>query len=174
MHERTLHWWAVGIGKALLALLIVLVPLSYAANRYRIGIEGAEGPKCLPYTFFLIDRYDHALRRDQFIAFRAARMGPFYEDGTTMVKIVAGVPGDQVRVGQGRVRVNDRDWGDLPHAEKGGRLWSLGRRMTEFEREEAIPAGRLWVLTAHPRSYDSRYWGYVETSQVIGRAYPIW
>jgi type IV secretory pathway protease TraF len=32
-----------------------------------------------------------------------------------------------------------------------------------------VPEGALFVLGTHERSFDSRYWGYVEAPEVTGR-----
>nr|WP_232422448.1 S26 family signal peptidase [Methylosarcina fibrata] len=55
----------------------------------------------------------------------------------------------------------------LPLAEK------LRKPLSVFKRDETIPAAAYWVTGLTPKSFDSRYWGYVYDHQVIGRAYAI-
>jgi conjugal transfer pilin signal peptidase TrbI len=101
-------------------------------------------------------------------------MGPFYPDGTLVIKRVVGVAGDQVVVAAAGVWVNGVKEGGLLHAAPGGRLWALGHRPVEYERDERVPLNHWWVMGTNPRSFDSRYWGYVEHEQIVGRANPIW
>ncbi len=167
-------WWFNGLAKGLVALLIVGGPLYLFQARWRIGIDATEGASCLPHTVFLIDLKDTDVSRGDFVAFRSLAMAPFYPDGTTVIKIAAGVPGDAIQVSDGRVTVNGHDWGALTHVQKGGRLWRQGRREVDYARKETVPERHWWMLATHERSYDSRYWGYITDTQVIGRAYAIW
>jgi len=49
----------------------------------------------------------------------------------------------------------------------------LKQSPSTFNRDEAIPPAAYWVTGKAPKSFDSRYWGYVYDYQVIGRAYAI-
>ena len=106
-------WWFNGLAKALIALLIVAGPLFLFQARWRIGIDVTAGASCLHHTVFLIDLKDTDVTRGDFVAFRSLGMAPFYPDGTMVIKIAAGVPGDAIEVSEGRVTVNGRDWENL-------------------------------------------------------------
>jgi len=160
--------------KAAVALAIVYVPLAWFAGHYRIVYDSIKGANCLPYSVFIVDLKNQTIRRGDYLAFVSRQMKPFYTDGTPVVKFVAGVPGDHVEVNAEGVRVNGQRRGALLHLQEGERLWRMGRRLADVERDEVIPAGRVWMMGTHPRSYDSRYWGYISNEQVIGRAIPLW
>jgi conjugal transfer pilin signal peptidase TrbI len=49
----------------------------------------------------------------------------------------------------------------------------LRKSPSTFKRDETIPAAAYWVTGKAPKSFDSRYWGYVYDYQVIGRAYAL-
>ena len=174
VQKRSMRWWAIGVGKGLAALVIVYVPLAAFGAHYRIVYDSVKGANCLPYTVFLVDIDDRSVGRGDYVAFISRQMEPFYGDGTAVVKIAVGVPGDHVRVDSEGVMVNDRNWGTLRHLERGQKLWSMGRRLSDVERDEVVPAGHLWMMGTHPRSYDSRYWGFIKYEQVVGRAIPLW
>lgn len=40
--------------------------------------------------------------------------------------------------------------------------------------EYPLAPGELWLYTSEPRSWDSRYYGPVEVSSVLGRVQPVW
>lgn len=42
-----------------------------------------------------------------------------------------------------------------------------------FNRDEVIPPGRVFMVADHPRSYDSRYWGYLEVTALEGKAHVL-
>lgn len=50
-----------------------------------------------------------------------------------------------------------------------------GRRLTPWSQCRRLRAGELFLLsTSNPASFDSRYFGPVKTSAVIGLAHPLW
>jgi len=102
------------------------------------------------------------------MAFRAERMAPYFKDGKVIIKIAAGVTGDHVKVGSQQTTINGSVIiQGLPLADK------LGKPSSAFKRDETIPAAAYWVTGKAPKSFDSRYWGYVYDDQVIGRAYAL-
>ena len=42
-----------------------------------------------------------------------------------------------------------------------------------FRFDGVIPEGKLFVVGHHPRSWDSRYFGFVDVEEVLNRAYPL-
>lgn len=172
--RRGVRWWLVGFTKAAAALAIVYVPLMSFASHYRIVYDSIKGENCLPYSVFLVDLRDRVVERDEYLAFASMQMEPFYPNGTVAVKAVAGVPGDHITVNTRGVFVNGHHMGKLLHLQEGERLWRMGRRVGDVERDEEVPAGHVWMMGTNPRSYDSRYWGYIRNEQVIGRAIPLW
>lgn len=168
------RWWLAGTGKSLLALALVALPLNWFASHYRLVYDAVKGANCLPYNVFLVDLDDKDVRRGDYLAFTSLQMEPFYRNGTPAVKQVIGVPGDRVRVDTNGVTVNGQWRGALWHLQPGGRLWLMGQRASDVRRDEPVPAQRLWMMGTHPRSFDSRYWGYISNDQIIGRARPLW
>lgn len=155
-------------------MAIVSAPLGWFSGHYRIVYDSIKGENCLPYSVFLVDLRDRVTDRGEYIAFVTRQMEPFYANGTVAVKLIAGVPGDRVQVGTEGVAINGHRWGALLHLKDGEKLWRMGRRLSDVERDEVIPEGHLWMMGTNPRSYDSRYWGYIDNEQIIGRAIPLW
>ncbi len=172
--NKSLKWWMYGFCKSLFAFFIVYLPLLWFQNNYRIFYDKIEGINCLPYSVFLVDLNNKEVSRDDFVAFSSMQMEPFYKNGTIVVKILSGVPGDHVFIDGNNIYVNRILWGGLLHAQEGGRLWTMGKRPKDYIRNEYIPDEKFLMLATHERSYDSRYWGYINKTQVIGRAIPLW
>lgn len=157
-----------GALQTTLVVIISVGALYGFKSRYQIGVNTQLDLQCLPYDVFLIDFKDQALSRGDFIAFHARGMAPYIPDGTVIIKELAGVPGDRVVVDKGVVIVNDANRGELDLVEK------LNASAEHYSRNETVPDGKMWVMGTLPRSFDSRYWGYVEPDQIIGRAYALW
>ena len=140
-------------GVAYLAILI-------AAALFKMNfVFGINSSTSLPHRLFLIHKGSQPAR-GQYVAFRW--------NGTTFVKILAGVPGDRV------VR-KERDF--FVNGEFVGTAKTHGRSGAALEPAPAgvIPLGRYFVNAPHPDSLDSRYAppGLIEQSQVVGRAYAL-
>ena len=167
---------AVATGQAIVVTGLFMWLLSVLHDRYWpiVAIDYSSGPRCLDPRFFLVNVTDRRVGRGDYVVFRSRGMGPFYPDGTLVIKRVAGVAGDHVVVNPQGVWVNGVYQGDLMHAEPGEKLWKLGHRAGEYQRDEQVPWNRWWVMGTNPRSFDSRYWGYVANEQIVGRARAIW
>ncbi|MBP1151282.1 signal peptidase I [Methylocaldum sp. RMAD-M] len=156
------------LGRALPLLALILAAEYYLGHRFRLGID-AQKDTCLDGArIVLIDTYDQNIWRGDLVAFRAERMAPYFEDGRTIVKLVAGVSGDRVRVDEVRTTVNGAEIArGLPLSDK------LKKAPAAFRREETVPPGAYWVTGTTPKSFDSRYWGHVYDRQIIGRVYAL-
>jgi conjugal transfer pilin signal peptidase TrbI len=51
---------------------------------------------------------------------------------------------------------------------------TLQRPPSAFARAETLGAEALWMMGATGDSFDSRYWGPLPRTQLIGRAYAIY
>lgn len=161
--------WSHFLTKAATVLLIIFIAGYYFASRYKIGID-SQVVKCIPgYSVYLIDKRDTELKRGKTFVFSAKGLQPFYEDGTEMVKYLRGEPGDHVKIDDyGNIYVNKQMMGyGLTHAE------ALGQSMDSFVGELTLPDNGYWFMGTSNQSFDSRYWGTVQSEQIIGRAYPL-
>lgn len=170
---RSWRWWANGLARSAVALGLCAVVIALPATRYRLWSDPVVGEHCLPFRGYLVDLWDRAVGRGDYVVFRSRGTEPFYSEGTRMLKRIVGVPGDHVVVNRQGVFVNGQFMGGLLQAQRGGRLWRLGKGVDQFTRDESIPLNHWWVMGTHPRSFDSRYWGYISTEQIVGRARPI-
>lgn len=85
-----------------------------------------------------------------------------------LVKQIAGLPGDEVRILNQCVYVNDIPSGELKTHSKSGKEFSP-------TPEGEIPAGQCFVSSPHPDSFDSRYaeFGLVQIDDLEEELCPI-
>lgn len=163
--KQTLRFWATALG------LSTLVGGSvYAAgSRWSIAIDAQEN-RCLPpYRIWLIDKQQTSPVQGETFAFLAQNLGPVFADGTKIVKVLEGMPGDRVSVSESKTSINGRT------VAMGLQVASdYGISPARYIREGRIPADGYWFFGRTADSFDSRYWGSVKRSQIVGRAYPIW
>jgi conjugal transfer pilin signal peptidase TrbI len=152
------------------ALLTVCMVAGWAwlAERYRLGID-PQISRCLPDTRVVLIDQDAALpARGGLVAFRAENLTPLFPDGTILVKILAGVPGDRIAVTEEVVAVNHRTVArGLAVA---GRL---GHLPADFVRTVTVPPDHYFVIGRSEDSFDSRYYGFVAGVHIIGPAWRL-
>ena len=148
---------------AVLASIAAVAPFGTADPVLLINTTPSE-----PEGLYLVTRGPPAPGR--LIAFRTPAAAFPYADARLsylhhmpMLKSVAAVPGDEVCTLGGRLRINGRDRaGIVARDPRGAALphWAGCRRLTP---------GELFVFSSHaPNSFDSRYFGPVRISAVIG------
>lgn len=85
-------------------------------------------------------------------------------------KHVVAVGGDRVRIDGAGIAVNDRLLpGSAPQAQD-----VAGRALWQATVKRRLSAGELVLANAGTRSFDSRYFGTVAETAVIGRLRPLW
>jgi conjugative transfer signal peptidase TraF len=88
-----------------------------------------------------------------------------------VVKILAGIPGDTISISRNGVRINGTPW---PMSAQ--RKFDSRGRQVELSVAPGVyrvPAGSVFLMGLNPRSWDSRYFGPVEISDVSGRWTPL-
>lgn len=163
--KNTLRFWTTAI-----ALSTVVAGCVYAAGtRWSIAIDAQENPCLPPYRIWLIDKSQTTPIRGEVFAFSSQGLEPVFADGTNIVKVMDGMPGDQVSVSEAQTVVNGRVVGTgLKVAD------DLGIPAERYVREGQIPDDGYWFFGRTADSFDSRYWGSVKEQQIVGRAFPIW
>jgi conjugative transfer signal peptidase TraF len=91
-------------------------------------------------------------------------------DTEPLVKVVAGVAGDELTISSRGVAVNECP---LPHS-RPLKFDSAGRPLSPWPHGRyRLRRGQLWLYAGNDRSWDSRYWGWAPTSEVLARAEPV-
>ncbi|EGV29616.1 hypothetical protein ThidrDRAFT_3208 [Thiorhodococcus drewsii AZ1] len=166
--SRPLRWrWAV---LAVVALGVVLGLGAYGAIRYRLGID-LQAHSCLESSrVFLIDTFagpEEVIQGD-LVAFRAQGLGVLAFEGRLFVKHAAGVPGDWVTVTLAETAING-----MPMAQGLALAPALKRDPASFIRHERVPVEHFWMLGETTDSFDSRYWGFLPVTRMVGKAYAL-
>jgi signal peptidase I len=160
------------IETVVLTLVIFLGIQTFVAQPYKVQ-QGSMETTLLPDQYVLVDKLTPhwaQYARGDIVVFDppATASGP---KGVPFIKRVIGLPGDHVELRDGRVYVNGIAL-DEPYI-----YTSNGARQTTEPHaggasEWLVPAGKLLVLGDHRQvSDDSRVFGPIEISQVIGRAW---
>jgi conjugal transfer pilin signal peptidase TrbI len=93
--------------------------------------------------------------------------------GTSFMKRIVGLPGDRVRVeplpdGRARILINEQAVGETVARDR------LGNPVYVARLDPVIPPGHYYVALDYPRSFDSRYYGYIPERLLQGKIVPLW
>lgn len=154
---RQLHWRPFASACVQIAVLAVLALAFFVRTPQVLGLSMA--PHIASGEIVLIDTIGYRFRapaRGDIIAFR--HDGPTTE---TYIKRIVGLPGDRVEIRGGRVFVNGAELQEPYVAFADSRSFP----------PVIVPPNALYVLGDNrAASDDSRFWGFVERSDVLGKA----
>lgn len=154
---RQLQWRTLASFTLQIAALGLLAIAFFMRTPQVSGLSMA--PHIASGEYVLINTVSYRLghpERGDIVAFRHERSAP-----SVYLKRIIGLPGDRIAIVRGAVFVN------------GTKLEEPYVRYpdTRSFKEVTVPAGSLYVLGDNrANSDDSRFWGFVEQPQVIGKA----
>jgi signal peptidase I len=190
-HGGVLH----AIQSVLFIIVVAIFIVAFVAQPFQIP-SGSMEPALLIGDFLLVDKQlvptsDHnplphtPIRRGDIIVFHYP-----IDPSMHLVKRVIGLPGDHVRLRDGRVYLSGRllnepyavyrpsppdgfrdNFPRMSSAEPGidSRWWIEMRRLIDHG-ELIVPAGNYFVLGDNRNnSEDSRYWGFVPAAAIVGK-----
>lgn len=182
-------------------LLLVLVLRSFVAEPFRIP-SASMRPTLEPGDFILVDKHAYGLRLPvldrKLVEFGVPARGDVVvfrwppDPSQDFIKRVVGLPGDVIEYRGKLLSVNgapvpfELDAGPGAAEEPGSReglehLTSVGHRVLVHPWQPAaagrwvVPAGHYFVMGDNrDNSRDSRVWGFVPESHLVGRAWLVW
>ena len=91
-----------------------------------------------------------------------------HQDNDLLIKQVGCRPGERLLVGDGRASCQGISLGTQLETD------GQGRALRHFTYDGIVPPGKYFMIGKHERSYDSRYFGFIDASQFRQRALPLW
>jgi type IV secretory pathway protease TraF len=90
-------------------------------------------------------------------------------DHDQMIKKVGCLPGEQLTMdAANHFFCNGRSLGQALETD------SKGRSLPIFSFNGPVPADKLFMVGTHPRSYDSKYYGFIDVHEISHQALPLW
>ncbi len=155
--------------KGMVMAAVLAASIVGLTQRFTLAVATQEYLCLPPYRLWVIDKWDREPIRGDIYAFKSSGLQPVFEDDTTIVKVLEGMPGDTAEVTLEETRIN----GSVV-AQGLQVATDIGHDPSRYLRSGVIAQGRFWFFGRTPDSFDSRYWGSVGQSQIIGKAYPLW
>ena len=160
MGRRLLSLLGEVLSTVLPALVIVLVVNVFLGEARRVEMQSME-PNLHENQRVIIEKVSyrfHPPRRDDIIVLRLPSLGP---TEPPLIKRVIGLPGETVEITNGQVYINGQPL-DEPY---------LNQKTYPGMPPRVVPPNEVFVLGDNRGfSNDSRYFGFVPYSDIIGRA----
>lgn len=144
------------IIKWVVSLMALIIILQYF---FTIGFNVTDS---IPKKIFLIIKGTEPDIGD-YVAFRF-HGSTYYHGGKTFIKILAGKEGDEIETNNKKILLNHKQVAVAKDKD------STGREIDSLHYKGKIPQGTIFVLGISENSYDSRYFGFIDKEQIIGRA----
>ena len=176
-------------------ILIVLVIRTFMFEPFKIP-SGSMIPTLLIGDFILVNKYEYGLRapvtKTKIIDISKPKRGDVavfrypLNDKINYIKRIIGLPGDIILINNKKIKVNGKEIqkpqvsNDLPYLfsediddKKIYILEDLSEKTSELKY--VVPRNSYFVMGDNrDRSSDSRYWGFVPESNLVGKASLIW
>lgn len=173
--------WLRFIAETVRTIVIVLV-LAYALRIFVVQpfvVEGASMyPRFNTNDYLIVDKLSYRFstpQRGDIIVF----VYPYSQD-TNYVKRIIGLPGEKVIIENGKVKIINNSYPEGVILDESAYLNGVSTSLspTSTKNEFIVPSNQYFVLGDNrPASSDSRTWGFLDKSKIIGRvvvqAYPI-
>jgi len=166
--RNVVEWVAVVAGA--LAIAVVIQITTFQA--FRIPSESML-PLLEKGDRVLVNKWSyrvHDVNRGDVVVFSRP---PELTDPTVddLIKRVIGLPGDSVSFSDGKVSINGEVLAE-PYVAKGSTTMNSGPIACTPEAPCVVPEGRVWVMGDNRnQSEDSRWFGPIQESSIVGRAF---
>ena len=117
----------------------------------------------------MIDHGDRVIHNGDLVAFIHKEGAPLIPAGSQMIKIVRGKGGDVIDIQPHRVQINEQI---LEQSMEYG-LKTLSAKAEDYARIMVVPEGELFLMGTTLFSNDSRFWGSIPESDVVGKVYAL-
>jgi signal peptidase I len=179
--KSTFREYAEAIG---MALLLALFIRTFIVQAFKIP-SGSMIPTLQIGDHILVNKLSYGIRvpflEDYVVDFSKPKRGDvvvfiFPEDRSKdFIKRVIGVAGDEVQIRGKKVLINGKEIDD-PHAHfEGDDPQTAGLSNRDDYGPRTVPENHIFVMGDNrDRSYDGRFWGYVNLDEVRGKAFLIY
>src|SRR3954447_22120139 len=179
-NKSTFREYAEAIG---MALLLALFIRTFIVQAFKIP-SGSMIPTLQIGDHILVNKLSYGIRipflESYIVSFSTPQRGDvvvfiFPEDRSKdFIKRVIGVAGDTVEVRDKKILINGKQVDD-PHAHfEGDDPQTSGGPSYTYCGPKTVPENHIFVMGDNrDRSYDSRFWGYVDLDEARGKAFLI-
>lgn len=138
-------------------------------SRFTLSLPSLDN-QCLETTMFIVDKWDKDVQQGDLVAFKFQKDDPHFDKGLSFIKLVAAKAGDTVTVTPQKLLVNNNEFqiAGMTHV-----INFLELNPNEYITQSTLNKNEVYVVGETIYSYDSRFWGAIDKTNIIGKAYAI-
>jgi len=149
------------IGSVLMFVLISWI----ISARWIIAISGSDS---MPQHVMIVDKSNKNVKKGDIVGFYyPGKPMHEYKKGDKFIKYLICDEGDTLKVENRKYYCNDKFIGEAIT------INSYGEPVDSFIYNGKIPKGKFFTWTPFHYSYDSRYWGFANKKDIIGKGWGI-
>ena len=163
-------WWRLNRREQTVAIVFFAFILagSWLPCRITMATSGS-----LDHRVFFLLPAPAKIESGDYLVFRHQGLSQVQQglraDHDQMIKKVGCLPGEQLTMdAANHFFCNGRSLGQALEADSKGRPLSL------FSFNGTVPSDKLFMVGTHPRSYDSKYYGFIDAHEILHHALPLW
>jgi len=155
------------VKKNILPVFILLAIIAHGIYLFKQNyFLGFSLTPSLPYNVFFVNKKDKEFIKNDLIVFAYPGQNIYaYKTGEKFVKIASCFPND--------ILITNENLEYYCNGKIIGKAYlydSQGKRLSHFRFNGPIPKDKYFVTGTHPKSWDSKYWGFVSKDTIIGKA----
>jgi len=154
----------LGLSGAIFGIIITYI--YYPKISYRIGLIDSPSIFERIVIYKKIDPEKVKIQKDKLYVFPLEKNTLYYKKGTMFIKYAKCLPGDKLQVKGLKYYCNGKYFAEARTTD------SKGKPVKHFVYNGIIPKGKVFMYAPHPRSYDSRYWGFLDENDITGEV--VW
>ena len=162
--------WKLNSREKTLAVVVLAALLAGSWLPERLIISTSPS---LDYRLFFLTRTNDSITTGDYLVFRHndtrfVQKG-LDQENDRLVKKVGCSPGNRLSVDAERIFFcGQRELGKALETD------SKGRSLPVFDFSGLIPENNYFMVGTNPRSFDSRYFGFIHADEILYKALPIW
>jgi len=123
-------------------------------------------------VFFLVPVHTKKIKTGDYLVFRHkdtrfVKKG-LNKENDRLIKKVGCTPGQALTRDSNLFSCNKKELGKALNKD------SQGRALPQFEFNGPVPDDNFFMIGSNPRSFDSRYFGFVHADDILYKALPLW
>jgi signal peptidase I len=144
---------------------IIITYYLYPLQPYRIGVIDTPSIYKKVVVYKKINN-PSKVEKNRLYVFKLPVNTKYYKKGTLFIKYAKCLPGEKLEVKGFNFYCNGK------FIAKAKPTDIKGVKVKHFEYNGTVPPNEVFMYAPHPRSFDSRYWGFVPFNKIIGEG--IW
>lgn len=154
-----------------MVVIVYWAVIAMSLSRFYLGVNPSS-VSCLKVYVLLVDKLDQDVTRGDIAAFEFKQDLRHLHVGDRIGKLVAAISGDKVEFDENNLYVNGKQFKRVMSMTP--MLKHFNQNITAYQTTYTLGPDEYFMVGETFESFDSRYWGPIKKSQLVGQAYAVY